>query len=66
MPGPRSFRLDPPAVRIGWLEMLLRRYRRGDRDGLYRGTYHAMIAEIERLIADAARERAAHDGESAR
>ena len=61
MPGPRSFRLDPPAVRIGWLKMLLRRYRRGDRDGHYRG----MIADIERLIADAARERDAPDVGSA-
>jgi len=61
MPGPRSFRLDPPAVRIRWLEMLRRRYRRGDRDGLHRG----MIADIERLIADATRERGAGDGGSA-
>jgi TorA maturation chaperone TorD len=54
MLSPLSARLDPPAVRIGWLEMMLRVFRRHDRDGLYR----EMIALTERLIADAERERA--------
>ena len=62
MPTPRSARLDPPAVRVGWLKMLLRLFRRHDHDGLYR----EMIAETERLIATAERERAANDGVNAR
>jgi hypothetical protein len=61
-PNPRSVRLDPPAVRVGWLKMLLRVFRRRDRGGLYR----QMIAETERLIADAERERAADGGVNAR
>ena len=64
MPSPRSVRLDPPAVRVGWLNLLLRIYRRYDGDGLYR----ELIAETERLIATAERERerAANGGGSAR
>lgn len=54
MPRSRGLQLDPPAVRIGWLKMLLRRLRRDDRGGVY----GALIAETERLIADAERERA--------
>ena len=54
MPNPPAPRLDPPAVRVGWLRMLLRVFRRSDRDGLY----HELIAETERLIAAAERERA--------
>jgi hypothetical protein len=61
MPTPRSVRLDPPAVRVGWLKLLLRLFRRRDRDGLYR----EMIAETERLIATAERERAANGGVNA-
>jgi hypothetical protein len=61
-PNPRSVRLEAPAVRVGWLNMLLRVFRRDDRDGLYR----EMIAETERLIAAAERERAADDGGDAR
>jgi hypothetical protein len=55
MLSPLSLRLDPPAVRIGWLRMMLRVFRRHDRDGLY----SEMIAHTERLIAAAERERAA-------
>ncbi len=62
MPTPRSVQLDPPAVRVAWLRMLLRVFRQHDRDGLYR----EMIAETERLIATAERERAASDGALAR
>jgi hypothetical protein len=62
MPSPQSVRLDPPAVRIRWLKMLRRTLGRRDRDGVYR----AMLAEIDRLIADAARERPANDAGSAR
>ena len=62
MPTPRSARLDPPAVRVGWLKMLLRQFRRHGHDGLYR----EMIAETERLIATAERERSADDGVNAR
>ena len=47
--------MDPPADRIAWLRMLLAVFRRRDRDGLYR----ALIAETERLIAEAERERTA-------
>lgn len=54
MLSPLSARADPPAVRIGWLRMMLRVFRRHDRDGLYA----EMIALTERLIADAERERA--------
>ena len=48
-------------MRIAWLKLLLRVFRRRDRGGLYR----ALIAETERLIADAERERAATAGGSA-
>ena len=54
MLSPLSARIDPPAIRIGWLKMMLRVFRRHDRDGLYT----EMIALTERLIADAERERA--------
>jgi hypothetical protein len=54
--------VDSPAVRIAWLKLLLRVYRRRDRDGLYR----ELIAETERLLADAQRERAAGAAGSAR
>ena len=53
MLSPLSVRLDPPAVRVGWLKMMLRVFRRNDRDGLYR----EMIALTQRLIADAEREQ---------
>jgi hypothetical protein len=53
MLSPLSVRVDPPAVRIGWLKMMLRVFRRHDREGLYT----EMIALTERLIADAERER---------
>jgi len=55
--SPLSVRIDPPAVRIGWLKMMLRVFRRHDRGGLYR----EMIATTERLIADAAREGGANE-----
>jgi hypothetical protein len=61
VPRSRGPELDPPAVRIGWLKMLLRRLRRDDRDG----RYGALIAETERLIAAAERERAPRDERSA-
>ena len=54
MLSPLSARIDPPAVRAGWLKMMLRIFRRYDRGGLYR----EMIATTERLIAAAERERA--------
>ena len=59
MLSPLSVRLDPPAVRVGWLKMMLQVFRRYDRGGLYR----EMIALTERLIADAERERAANDAQ---
>jgi TorA maturation chaperone TorD len=59
MLSPLSVRLDPPAVRVGWLKMMLRVFRRHDRGGLYR----EMIALTERLIAHAERERAANDAQ---
>jgi len=49
MLSPFSTRLDPPGLRAGWLRMMLRVFRRYDRDGLYR----EMIAITERLIAEA-------------
>jgi hypothetical protein len=58
MLSPLSTKLDPPALRIGWLRMMLRVFRRHDRDGLYR----EMIAIADRLIADAERERAGAPG----
>jgi hypothetical protein len=54
--------MDPPAVRVGWLKMMLRVFRRHDRGGLYR----EMIALTDRLIADAERERAAGQAGSRR
>jgi TorA maturation chaperone TorD len=60
MLSPFSTRLDPPAVRIGWLRMMLRVFRRHDRDGLYR----EMIAITDRLIADAEREQRGDPGET--
>jgi len=54
VPRARGLQLDPPAVRIGWLRMLLRRLRRDDRADVY----GELIAETERLIADAERESA--------
>ena len=54
MLSPLSTKIDPPAVRIGWLRMMLQVFRRHDRDGLYQ----EMIAITERLIAAAERERA--------
>jgi hypothetical protein len=53
MLSPFATKLDPPALRIGWLEMMLRVFKRHDRDGLYQ----EMIAITERLIAAAERER---------
>ena len=50
--------MDSPATRIAWLKMLLGVFRRRDRDGLYR----ELIAETERLIAEAERERSAEAG----
>jgi hypothetical protein len=58
MLSPLSLRLDPPALRVGWLKMMLRVFRRHDHGGLYR----EMIALTERLIADAERERAGGKG----
>jgi hypothetical protein len=55
MLSPLSARLDPPAVRVGWLKMMLQVFRRHDRGGLYA----EMITLTERLIADAERERVA-------
>lgn len=55
MLSPLSCRIDPPAVRAGWLKMMLRVFRRHDRGGLYKDA----IAFTERLLADAERERAA-------
>jgi hypothetical protein len=52
--SPLSTKIDRPAVRIGWLQMMLRVFRRHDRGGLYQ----EMIAITERLIAAAERERA--------
>src|SRR5215468_2472415 len=60
MLSPLSLRLDPPRVRAGWLRMMLRVFRRHDRNGLYR----EMIALTERLIADATREDAANGHEN--
>jgi hypothetical protein len=57
MLSPLSLRLDSPRVRVGWLKMMLRVFRRHDRGGLYT----EMIALTERLIADAARENTAKD-----
>ncbi len=54
MLSPLSTKLDSPAVRIGWLRMMLRVFRRHDRNGLY----SEMIAITERLIAAAEREGA--------
>ena len=54
MLSPLSTKIDPPAVRIGWLRMMLRVFRHHDRGGLYR----EMITITERLIAAAERERA--------
>ena len=53
MLSPLSIRLDSPALRIGWLKMMLLVFRRHNRGGLY----HEMIATTERLIAAAERER---------
>jgi hypothetical protein len=55
MLSPLSTKLDPPALRIGWLRMMLRVFSRHDRDGLYR----EMIAITQRLIAEAEREQGA-------
>jgi TorA maturation chaperone TorD len=55
MLSPLSAQMDPPAIRVGWLKMMLRVFRRHDRGGLYR----EMVALTDRLIADAERERAA-------
>ena len=52
MLSPFATKLDPPALRIGWLRMMLRVFARHDRGGLY----SEMIAITRRLIADAERE----------
>jgi hypothetical protein len=54
MLSPLSSRMDPPAVRAGWLRMMLRVFRRYDREGLYT----EMIATTQRLIAQAEAEAA--------
>jgi hypothetical protein len=46
--------MEPASVRVGWLKMLLGVLRRANR----RGTYDALCATLERLIAAAERERA--------
>lgn len=58
MLSPLSSRLDPPRVRAGWLRMMLRVFRRHDRNGLYR----EMIALTERLLAQAEREASEERG----
>jgi hypothetical protein len=45
--------LEPPAIRIGWLRMLLKVFRRHNKGGLY----ETLIRDAERMIADAERER---------
>jgi len=55
--SPFATRLDAPALRAGWLRMMLRVFRRHDRNGLYA----EMIATTQRLIAAAEKERQDRD-----